>query len=101
MNYCQLAEELFQLIDKELQLTESQQQDVVESYPKLVICCEFFRLLRGEFFLTSRPIGIDCQKRLYQLEDQLQARVRELRNSLDVNDSRTAYYLAQGKKLFE
>lgn len=101
MDYCKLAEYLYELIDGELKRVESKEVDLVEVYPKLVICCEFFRYIRGEFFHSSRPHGLDCQKRMYQLEDKLSDRIQKLRKLLDTKDQRTIYFLNLGKKLFD
>lgn len=101
MDYCKLAEYLYTLIDNELKKVESKQTDIVEIYPKLVVCYEFFRYIRGEFFHSSRPYGLDCQKRMYQLEDQLLDRISKLRKQLDIKDQRTSYFLDLGKKLFD
>ncbi len=101
MDYCKVAEYLYSLIDSELKKAESKEADLAEVYPKLVICYEFFRYIRGEFFHSSRPQGSDCQKRMYQLEDQLSDRISKLRTQLDNKDERTAYYLNLGKKLFD
>ncbi|HLD27070.1 MAG TPA: hypothetical protein VJB63_03890 [Patescibacteria group bacterium] len=101
MDYCKLAEYLYKLIDNELKKVESKEVDLAEIYPKLVVCCEFFRYIRGEFFQLSRPHGLECQKRMYQLEDQLSARISKLRKQLDIRDQRTSYFLNLGKKLFD
>lgn len=101
MDYCELAEQLYTMIDSELKKAEAKESDLAEIYPKLVVCYEFFRYIRGEFFHTSRPGGLECQKRMYQLEDQLSERIRKLRKQLNINDQKTAYYLNLGRKLFD
>ena len=101
MDYCKLAEYLYALIDNELKEVESKEADLAEAYPKLVVCCEFFRYIRGEFFHSSRPHGLECQKIMYQLEDQLLDRIGKLRKRLDTRDQRTSYFLNLGKKLFD
>lgn len=101
MDYCKLAERLYSMIDSELKKAELNEVDLAEVYPKLVICYEFFRYIRGEYFYSSRPSGLECQKRMYQLEDQLSERIRKLRKQLETKDQRTAYYLNLGKKLFD
>lgn len=101
IDYCKLAEYLYTLIDAELKKVESKEADLAEVYPKLVVCCEFFRYIRGEFFHSSRPFGLDCQKRIYQLENQLSDRINKLKEQLDRKNSRTSYFLDLSKKLFD
>ena len=101
VDYCDLAEHLYKLIDTELKRVESKEVDLVEAYPKLVVCCEFFSYIRGEFFHSSRPHGLECQKRMYQIEDQLSDRVDKLRKQLDIKDQRTSFFLNLEKKLFD
>lgn len=101
MDYCKLAEQLYSMIDSELKKVELKEVDLAEIYPKLVVCYEFFRYVRGEFFYASRPNGLECQKRMYKLDDQISERIRKLRKQLDIKDQRTAYFLNLGKKLFD
>lgn len=101
MDYCKLAEDLYNLIDSELKEVERREVDLAEVYPKLVICCEFFKYIRGEFFHSSRPHGLKCQEKMYQLEDQLSDRVGNLRKELNTTDEKTLYYLNLAKKLFD
>lgn len=101
MDYCKLAEKIYSMIDNELKKAELEEVDLVEVYPKLVICCEFFRYIRGEYFYSSRPNSLECQKRMYQLEDKLSDRIRKLRKQLSIEDQRTVYYLNLSKKLFD
>ena len=101
MDYCKLAEDLYNLIDSELKEVERREVDLAEVYPKLVICCEFFKYIRGEFFHSSRPHGLKCQERMYELENQLSDRVGKLRKELNTTDEKTLYYLNLAKKLFD
>ncbi|MEO0087875.1 MAG: hypothetical protein ABIK90_07365 [candidate division WOR-3 bacterium] len=89
------------MIDKELREAELGKVDLIEVYPKLVVCYEFFRYLRGEFFYNSRPAGLECQKELYKLEKQLFKRIKKLREKIDLKDERTVYYLNMSKKMFD
>ena len=101
IDYCQMSEYLYSLIDSELTKVESNEAGIGEVYPKLVVCVEFFRYIRGEFFLEVRPSGLSCQDSMYEMENKLGERVRNLRLKLDLNDSKNKYYLDLAKKIFD
>ena len=96
-----MAEELYKLIDGELARAESEEDDLATVYPKLVVCYEFYRYIRGEYFLGIRPYGTPCQKQMYQSEDLIGKRLRKLREKLDINDPSVKYNLDLGRKLFD
>ncbi len=100
MDFCYLADDLFTLIKKELIQAQSQ-EDVAETYPKLVLSVEFFRYIRGEFFHASRPSPIECQDKIYKMERELLDLLQALKTKIDKSDQRTKYYLDQNKELFD
>ncbi len=95
-----LAKKLHELILVDIENTSP--EILPEVYPKLVIMCQFFRLVRGEAFHFSRPDGISIfQEKIYKMEDDLTKRLSKLEKQLDVNDSKTAYHLELMKKSFD
>ena len=95
----ELAEKLHDLILNDIENTSS--ESLPEVYPKLVIMYEFFRLIRGEAFHSSRPSGISTfQKEIYKMEDNLAKRLKNLEKRLDTDDSRTSHCLNLMKKSF-
>lgn len=92
--------DIFNLIMIELDTVSK--ESLPQVYPKLVIMYEFFRLIRGEAFVTSRPSGLgDAQANLYDMENTLMQRITELEKELDPNDERTLYSLDLMKKSFD
>lgn len=86
MDYCKLAEDIYTLIDGELKRAESGEEVLSVVYPKLVVCYEFYRYIRGEYFLSIRPLGTTCQKMMYSREDQIGDRLSKLRTMLGTTD---------------
>ncbi|TSC55728.1 MAG: hypothetical protein G01um101418_749 [Parcubacteria group bacterium Gr01-1014_18] len=83
------------------EIDSASEENLPEVYPKLVILYEFFRLLRGEAFKSTRPFGIgDFQKEVYKMEDDLAQKLKPLEAKLDIKDSKTSYHLDLMKKSF-
>lgn len=94
-----LGKSLHELIVSEIESIST--QELPQLYPKLIIMYEFFRLVRGEAFYSSRPSGLgDAQHELYQMEDSLARQLKQLREKLDPSDGSVAYYLDLMNKSF-
>lgn len=92
--------DLFDLIMADFEVVSP--EFLSQSYPKLVIMHEFFRLVRGEAFSGSRPRGLgDLQAELYAMEDILVQKLAVLREGLHPNDEKTKYHLDLMKKSFD
>lgn len=101
MDYCEIAENLYKLISKEIDYTKANPDSLPEVYPKIILSYEFFRYIRGEFFHHSRPEGIGCQDKLYEMENKLRSKVNDLKKIVNLSDDRTKYYIDETKKAFE
>ena len=97
--YIELSREIYSLINAELDNVE----DLGTIYPKLVIMYEFFRLIRGEAFTNFREPSPEFQKDLYEMEDKIFQKLKELKKKLPENDSKTKFYfenlISMGLKL--
>lgn len=98
--YINLATELYKLIISEMNKIYSD-EDLPQTYPKFVTMYEFFRLIRGESFMNSRPPIGDKQKDLYKMEDEIAQKLDEIKARIKINDERTKYYIDQAKKDFD
>lgn len=75
-----------------------------ENYPKAVIAYEFFRMLRSEWFNSSRPPEISqdtLQKDIYQMENKLYEKLEMLRKIVNSEDERINFYIEDMKKSFD
>jgi hypothetical protein len=98
-NWYDLAKDLHDLILADISNVSS--DALPETYPKLVVMYEFFRLVRGEAFHAARPSGLgEFQKEIYKMEDDLAEHLKQLEKRLDVGDSRTSYHLDLMKESF-
>jgi predicted alternative tryptophan synthase beta-subunit len=98
-NWYNLTKDLYELILAEIDNVSS--DTLQETYPKLVVMYEFFRLVRGEAFHSARPSDIgEFQKEIYKMEDSLAERLKQLERKLDTKDSKTSYHLDLIKKSF-
>ncbi|MEK7565044.1 MAG: hypothetical protein AAB394_03585 [Patescibacteria group bacterium] len=94
-----LTKDLHELIIGELNTISS--DTLPELYPKLVVMYEFFRLVRGEAFNSSRPNDIsEFQKEIYKMENELKESLKQLENKLSIDDSKISYNLDLMKKAF-
>ncbi len=95
-----LGKILYEIIRADMESASS--EDLPQLYPQLIIMYEFFRLVRGEAFYSTRPSGLgDNQQKLYQMEDDLSRQLKQLRERLNPKDGRTAYYLNLMGKSFD
>lgn len=95
-----LAIDIHNLIMDELDTLPSEWMP--QAYPKLIVMYEFFRLLRGEAFMASRPSGLgESQRDLYAKEDGIAGRLKAIAENLDPNDASTKFYLDAMKKSFD
>lgn len=101
MDYCELAKGIHNLISKEIDFLENNPDLAKDSYPEILLSYEFFRYLRGEFFHHSKPDGLDCQKDLYDMENNIKEKINHLKNKLDIDNEDVQYSLEQAKKIFE
>lgn len=93
-----LAKDLYELILGDINNVST--DALPETYPKLVIMYEFFRLVRGEAFDTVRPLGVGkFQKEIYRMEDDLAERLKQLEKKLSAEDGQTSYHLDLMKKI--
>lgn len=98
-NWYDVAKNLYKLIVFEINNVSD--IDLPETYPKLVVMYEFFRLFRGEAFYSARPHGIgEYQGEIYKMEDVILAKLKDAKKKLDPADSKTAYHLELMKKSF-
>lgn len=96
-----LACELYELIIAEID-SESNQDSLVILYPKLVIAYEFFRLIRGEAFISLRSPDMEKrQQQMYKMEDEILKRVYELAKKLNPDDPQVVFYINESKKIFD
>jgi hypothetical protein len=95
----ELTKKLYDLII--LEMENVPEYELAVSYPKFLIMYEFFRLIRGEGFYSSRPPMLDLQREIYKMEDDLLKRLKELSKKLDPKDERLLYYLNFAKKTFD
>lgn len=94
------AENIYSLISKEIENCDD--DSLSGSYPKFIIMYEFFRLLRGEAFYNMRPEVIGTvQSKIYAMEDDILAKIKELKKKIDPTDSKTKFYIDSMKKSFE
>jgi hypothetical protein len=93
-----LTKELYDLMVADI---EKSNDTLATTYPKLVVMYEFFRLVRGEAFLSSRPVGIGkFQSEIYAMEDDLAGKLKALEVKLDGKDGEVKYNLDLMKKSF-
>lgn len=96
----EFAKNLHDLIIVELN-NASGSEFLSQVYPKLIIMYEFFRLIRGEAFNSSRPYGLgELQKEIYKMEEDISKRLKDVENKLDPNDESAKFSLESMKKLF-
>jgi hypothetical protein len=95
----ELTKKLYDLII--LEMENVPEYELAVSYPKFLIMYEFFRLIRGDSFYSSRPPMVDLQREIYKMEDDLLKRLKELSKKLDPKDDRLLYYLNLAKKTFD
>lgn len=98
--YVIFATELHKLIISEMNKIYSD-EDLPQMYPKFVTMYEFFRLVRGESFMNSRPPIGDSQKDLYRMEDEIAQKLDEIKLKINPDDGKTKYYIDQAKKDFD
>jgi hypothetical protein len=101
--YYNLVKNIYQLILDEIEDIQTlvKVKFLHTTYPKLVTMYEFFRLLRGEAFLDIRPHVSEHQNEFYQMEDNLQKKIKELSAKLDHNNPATKFHLDEAKKSFD
>jgi hypothetical protein len=61
----ELTKKLYDLII--LEMENVPEYELAVSYPKFLIMYEFFRLIRGEGFYSSRPPMLDLQREIYKM----------------------------------
>ena len=94
-----LAKGVYDIIVRDIQ--DFSEKDLATQYPKLVVMYEFFRLIRGEAFFSSRPSTmVDYQPELYRMEDDIAKQLMPLEKRLDLRDPATGYALDTMKKSF-
>jgi len=75
-DYRSLVKSIFDMIISEIENVT----DLEMQYPKLILMYEFFRLLRGEAFISIRPEHDEnLQKELYKLDDELFNKIKALK----------------------
>jgi len=92
---------LHEIISNEIQNSIDDTEQ--ENYPKAVIAYEFFRLLRGEWFNSSRPPGIiaeGLQKEIFQMENDLREKLESFKSMINQKDERISFYIEEMKKSF-
>lgn len=98
-NWYDLAKDLYELIVADISNTSA--DSLSETYPKLIVMHEFFRLVRGEAFYSARPVGIgEFQKEIYKMENNLAERLKMLEKKLGAEDGETLHHLNVMKKSF-
>lgn len=75
--------------------------DLPAVYPRLVIMYEFFRLIRGEAFLTVRPSVEEKQQQLYTMEDEIGTRLKHVRQTLSPQDESLRFHIDEAKHFFD
>lgn len=75
--------------------------DLPAVYPRLVIMYEFFRLIRGEAFLTVRPSVEEKQRQLYVMEDEIGNRLAEIKKMLNLQDESLHFRINEMKHSFD
>jgi hypothetical protein len=103
-DYKKTVSNIYKLIVSEFENLDS--SDLASLYPRLVVMCEFMRLLRGESFMDFRDennIHFDdaFQDKMYKMEDDLKARLKKLRRNIDFQDEKVQYYIDQMMKSFQ
>ena len=94
--YKEFCLKAFTLISKEYE----QLEDLEQQYPKLIIMCEFFRLLRGEAFTRFREPTPEFQTKLYKMEDILQSALDNFKKEVE-NSEKVQYNLKMFRNMFE
>ena len=99
-----LATNIYDLIM--IEINASSPEIIDQTYPNLIIMYEFFRLLRGHAFSTSRPSGLgDLQNDLYQKEYSIHTALRSIEKEINTPHNKyrgmTIYHLNRMKKSFD
>ena len=93
-----LAKQIYDLVMNEVEVVKDSIY-LPEIYPRLIICYEFFRLIRGEMlFYTKRPPMLEKQKELYKMEDKISAKLKEISAKLDPKDEKVKFHLDEVQK---
>jgi hypothetical protein len=100
--WTQVVEANYDLIKNELAECLSDTTHIAQRLPKLIIACEYFRLLRGEAFHSQRPPALSFSngKTAYQMEDELAQLLSEVAATADHSDPALKYHLQEMAKLF-
>lgn len=98
-DYIDLAAKLHALILEEFESVQPSELPVV--YPRLVIMYEFFRLIRGEAFLTIRPSIAEKQQQLYAMEDEIGNRLKQVKQKLNPQDESLRFHVDETKHFFD
>ncbi len=88
--YQELSKDIYSLINAELDTATD--KDIEILYPKLVIMYEFFRLIRGEAFTELREPASEFQKELYQMEESIFSKLKEVKSKVPENSSKAKFY---------
>lgn len=82
-SYYDFATNIYKLIVDEFKQYEAEKTDLNQVYSKLVIMYEFFRLIRGEAFVSQRPPTPEKQTELYKMEDEIGSKLEEIKTKID------------------
>jgi len=94
------ARQLRAMIGDEIAATR--EADYRYVYPNFVVMYEFFRLVRGESFRSSRPLGDDVyQSEIRQMEEEILVMLKLVESKLDRTDPYVHYYLEIMRRSFE
>lgn len=95
-----LAKDLYELILADI--NDTPVEYFPEAYPNFVVMYEFFRLVRGHAFNSSRPGGLgELQKEVYRMENHLIERLKPIEKYLlDIKNDRISTSLDIMKKSF-
>jgi hypothetical protein len=101
-DWTKFVEANYSLIYSEFAESSTAPQTLSQKLPKLIIACEYFRLLRGEAFHSQRPADLKFNngKTAYQMEDELFLLLREMIQQCDLTDPSLKYHLEEMAKIF-
>ncbi len=93
--YISLAKDLYGLIIFEMKDIQNRNIDISTTYPKLVIMYEFFRMIRGEAFLNSRPPTPNFQNDLYKMQADIESSLDQIKSTIDFSDEKLQFKIKQ------
>lgn len=102
-NWAKLVEDCYTLIKTELMINVTDRKHRSERLPKLMLACEFFRMLRGESFHSQRPPEVSFSNGLtaYQMEDELHDLLQIVIITSDLTDPSLEHQLKEMAKIFD